>query len=455
MNWKKFVSVFAAGLMLVSLASCNGQAGGKSGGKGTEKEQSKETQAPAKESQKEGEKETEKAPDTAEAVKLNVVWFSDGKEGETFLNLTEKYRKDHPNVSFELIEVPYADLDNKIRNMLSAKEPPALARMTNVGPFLNQLADLRKYAPSGDAFPDQFGPGLQIIINDKMIGAPMEVTATGMIYNKTAFDKAGVKVPSGPDDVWTWEEFEKAAKEVMAKGGVRYGFGLDFTAHRLSTLFYQFGGGMLNEDMTAPEFNSENNKKAVELMIRLHKEKIMPESVWLGSDNPQEMFRAGQLATHIGGSWQIQNYKDTIKDFEWGVTYMPKGTQRSTVPGGKWISAFEGTGVEKPAAEFIEWISQPANNAEYCRQNYFLSQVKGNESLDYDFGSDFFKIFNNELSVTKPRPGREWGFQAFTAQVSNDMRDGMSSVLAGNETVDEYLNHMDELAKTALEELKG
>ena len=83
---------------------------------------------------------------------LDVVWFSDGKEGESFMRLAEKYMQEHKNIKIELIEVPYADLESKLKNMINGKEAPALARLTNLGPFQNQLLDLSQHVSNKDAF---------------------------------------------------------------------------------------------------------------------------------------------------------------------------------------------------------------------------------------------------------------------------------------------------------------
>ena len=57
-----------------------------------------------------------------EVKTLDVVWFSDGKEGESFMKLADKYMEEHPNIKIELIEVPYADLESKIKNMINGKD---------------------------------------------------------------------------------------------------------------------------------------------------------------------------------------------------------------------------------------------------------------------------------------------------------------------------------------------
>ncbi|MCI1956472.1 MAG: sugar ABC transporter substrate-binding protein [Oscillospiraceae bacterium] len=384
---------------------------------------------------------------------LDVVWFSDGKEGDSFKKLADQYTESHPNIKFNMVTVPYNDLESKIKNMLNGGQAPALARVTNLGPFENQLVDLGQYVSDKQAFINNFGEGLKFVYDDKILGAPMDITANGLIYNKTAFDKAGVKVPQSADQIWTWDELEQDLKTVMAKGGCKYGMVFDKTAMRLSTLFYEMGGSMLSTDLKTSNFNTTEIRNAVTLFKKLHDDKIIPNSVWLGSENPNNLFRTGQVAMHFAGSWMIANYKDQIKNFEWGVTYLPKGKVRSSVPGGKYLSAFKGSGKEKEASEFIEWISKPENNAQYCKENLFLSQVKGNESLDYGYGKDFFRIFSDELSATSKQPGAEWGYSSFTALVQNDLRDKMSDVLAGKLTVDNYVTTMDGEITKALKEV--
>lgn len=389
-----------------------------------------------------------------EVKTLDVVWFSDGKEGESFKRLADQYTAEHPEIKIELIEVPYADLESKIKNMLNGKEAPALARLTNLGPFQNQLLDLGEHVSDKEAFVNSFGEGLRFVFDDKVLAAPMDVTANGLIYNKTAFEKAGVSVPQSEDEIWTWDEWKEAMKKVMANSDCKYGLVYDKSPQRFTTLLYEAGGSMLNKDLNEANFNTEETKRAVSFFKELHDEEIIPSSVWLGSENPNNLFRTGQVAMHFAGSWMIANYKEQITDFEWGVTYLPKEARRSSVPGGKYLAAFQNTGVEKEAAEFIEWISKAENNAVYCKENSYLSQVKGNESLDYEYGKEFFDIFSKELAATDSQPGAEWGYQAFTGAVQNDLRDKLIEVLAGKVTVDQYMEEMNHFMNEALKELK-
>ena len=225
---------------------------------------------------------------------MDVVWFSDGKEGESFKRLTEKYTETHPDIQFEMIEVPYSELENKLKNMVNADEQPALTRLANIGTFQNQLLDLSEYIDA-DAFRNNFGSGLQYEFDGKILGAPMDITANGLVYNKTAFEQAGVSVPKSEDEVWTWDEFEDALKTVMANSDCKYGMVVDLSPQRFTTLMYEAGGSMLTEDLSASNFKSEGVKRSVEWFKHLHDEGIIPTSVWLGSENPNEMFEPVRL----------------------------------------------------------------------------------------------------------------------------------------------------------------
>ena len=176
---RKLLSYVLIGAMTVGLlAGCSsGGSGGSGNGGATQAAGSAAGSAAATEAAKSGEVKT-----------LSVVWFSDGKEGESFMKLADQYMAENPNIKIELIEVPYADLEAKVKNMINGKESPALARLTNIGPFQNQLLDLGEYVSDKDAFVNSFGEGLKFVFDGKVLAAPMDVTANGLIYNTPVYN---------------------------------------------------------------------------------------------------------------------------------------------------------------------------------------------------------------------------------------------------------------------------
>ncbi|MCM3132157.1 sugar ABC transporter substrate-binding protein [Paenibacillus polysaccharolyticus] len=374
---------------------------------------------------------------------LDFLWFSDGKEGEVIKEIIKEYEQSNSNVKINLIEVGFKDIQTKLKTMLSGGKPPALSRVTDTGSFANQAVDLTPYVQNAEQFQDQFIDSLKpyYVMDNKLVAAPMDVTANGLIYNKTLFDKAGVKVPTSPDEVWTWDEYIAALKQVMDKGGARYGMVWDVTPHRWSTLLYQNGGSILTEDGSAAAINSEAGIRSMEMFKQLHQEGIMPESVWLGGENPNNLFRSGTVAAHWAGNWMISNYKD-ITDFEWGVTYMPKGTQRSSVPGGKFLMAFKGSGQEEETAKFIEYLTSKEVNSKYNQESLFMSPRKDSSTLNYEFGKEMFEIFSDELKNSSPLAANDWSRQTLISKISTDLKNHIMDVLSDKATPQDALDQM-------------
>ncbi|MFC5450702.1 ABC transporter substrate-binding protein [Paenibacillus aestuarii] len=391
---------------------------------------------------------TKGASEAKKNVSLDFVWFSDGNEGDVMKGIIKDYETKNPNVKINLIEVAYKDLSTKLKTMVSGGKPPALARIstTEIGAFSNSAVDLAEKLGGVDAFTSQFLDSLKpyYVVKNKVVAAPMDVTANGLIYNKTLFAKAGVQVPTSPDNVWTWDEFSAALKQVMQKGGAKYGLVWDFTPHRWSTLLYQYGGSMMNADGTKATINDDAGVAAVQYFKKLHDDGVMPASVWLGGENPNNLFRSGEVAAHFAGNWMISNYKD-ITNFEWGVTYMPKAKQRSSVPGGKFVMAFNKSGVEKEAADFIQYLSSKEVNSKYNQEALFMSPRKDSAKLDYAYGKEMFEVFSNELSNTVPAAAEDWSKQDVVPKFSNDLKNAIVDVISGKATAKDA---MDKVAKT-------
>lgn len=384
------------------------------------------------------------AGSTGEVKEMDMFWFSDGGDTAAMQKLIDQYQTENPNIKINLIEIPFEDIQNKIMVSVSGGTPPALARTTeSVTSFINEATiDFADYVDK-DELLSQFLPSIHnyFVLNDKVCSVPTDVTANGLIYNKTAFEKAGVSVPTSPDDIWTWEEFEQALKTVMEKGGVQYGLVIDNPTHRWSTILYEFGGSLANEN--GGNLSSPESLAAIEYTKHLFDEGIVPKSTWLGGEDPNNMFRSGQVAAHLSGNWIFINYRDNITDFEWGVTYLPTEVTRSSVPGGKQLTAFEGSGMEQEAVDFIMWVTAQEQNAQYCEESLLISPRLDNADLNYSFGSEYFAIMANELDNTVPEASFDWGYPNLSAELQTILEEGFSEVINGTMTAQELAAEAD------------
>lgn len=451
MQVKKIVALLLVVVLSLSMfAACSGN---------ESTPETADSPAPASESKdtpKEETKEKPKEEGSGEPVVMDMFWFADGAETEAMEAIIADYQTENPEVSINILEIPYSEMQNKIMMSVAGGEPPALARTTEsiLGFIYETTVDIGEYVDDSAALLDEFMSSIHtyFVVGDKIIALPTDVTANGIIYNKTAFDKAGVAVPQTEDEIWTWDEFEEALTKVMADGDVQYGMVIDNPNHRWSTILYEFGGSFLTED--GPNIDSPESIEAIAYTKHLFDEGIVPASTWLGGEDPNNMFRSGQVATHLSGNWMLTNYRDNITDFEWGVTYLPTKKYRSSVPGGKQLAAFENSGQEQEAVDFILYATSQEPNAKYCQESLFISPRLDNASIEYSFGTEFFNIFANELENTLPAASYDWGTAGYSGAINVDQREGMYEVIAGTITPEEHAAHIAEISEEFLSENK-
>jgi alpha-1,4-digalacturonate transport system substrate-binding protein len=231
-------------------------------------------------------------------------------------------------------------------------------------------------------------------------------------------------------------------KAVEANEKCRFGLGYDFSPHRWSTLLFEAGGQFLNEAQDGMQFNTPESLDALNFFKMLHDEEIAPKSVWMGSEKPQELFKAGLIACHIGGSWWINAYAKDIKDFEWGAVRMPKRKIRSSVPGGKFLGTFPESENLEVALNVIEAFTDPERNANYCKGTFNLAP-RGDVTVDYPARSEDFVVMADDLSVTPAYTAANWKSPEVN-KIYSYIREQIVEGLLGNQTMEDAAKNIDE-----------
>jgi len=386
-----------------------------------------------------------------EDVTLSVMWFNDANESDVFLEAIEGYLAENPNVTVDMQVVAFQEYEQKLKLMISGGNPPDVARVTNnhLSSLGTSLEPIDSYVDDIDSVKSEFMPGSIAFAENsagELLAYPTEATANGMLVNIDAWTKAGIDVKE-LCKTWTWDEWEEAVKKVIAANpNMKYGLALDFSPHRFSTIIYEHGGSMMNADQSEVDFHNDGTIAAIERFDRLHKEGLVPSSVWLGSENPAELFQAGLVACHIGGSWNINTYNKNISDFEWGVVNTPIGEIRSSVPGGKFIASFKDSKNKEAAMDLMAAFSTKEGNEKYCADTFNLS-ARVDADVPYASNKDDFDTFAEDLKVTPAFTATEWKNSAVN-KVYSYIREQIVQVLLDNISAEEAtLNINKEAAK--------
>ncbi len=331
-------------------------------------------------------------------AKTIKFWLSgDANQGGGFQKMADKYHEE-TGITVDIDDIPYDDFNTRLRNAAQADGLPDLARVTAIDPiWMNQLEDLSDVA-------SEHGVMENLLTENEDGEIPTfltDLTAVGLYVNKTLFDEAGVSYPTTPEGLWTWDQFIAAVKEVKAATGCRYGLVMDPSSHRLRSFMYQFGSDAftLGEDCKYST-DEATTTEALQFFADINDDDVMPKSVWVSGDDPNALFKSGQVAAYYSGSWQVADFQANIADFEWASALMPAQPRRATNLGGGYIVVFKGDKSQE-SLDFVNWLFTEENYIEICEISGFLPVIPG---LDIDYGDSqtSFDLYNEEIAASDP-----------------------------------------------------
>ncbi|MEV5069668.1 extracellular solute-binding protein [Microbacterium sp. LMI12-1-1.1] len=369
----------------------------------------------------------------------------DANQGGGYAHMAEKYEEE-TGVKVEIVDIANDDLATKLRNAAQANDLPAIARVGAVDPvWRNVTTDLSDITEGSDIRTD---------LSDKdddgnVISLPSDITAVGMFINKTLFDQAGVAYPTSEDDIWTWDEYVAAVKQVQAATGTSYGMVMDKSSHRLKALLYEFGSDYFQADDSGEFSTNDQTKVALEYFNSLNDDSFMPRSVWLSDADPNALFKSGDVVSYLSGSWQIADFAVNIADFEWASVYMPQDEERATNFGNAAsVVVFDGP-QEEAAHDFIKWLYEPENYTELSETSSFIPAIDGLD-ITYAAHADAFAIYNQDIAASPDIVGEikamelQYGAQGVTTD-GDPVRDETVKYLNGEQDVDTTIANINAL----------
>ncbi len=361
---------------------------------------------------------------------LQMLWWSDGTEGEVMQDLLDQYEEEK-GIVIELVSIPYNDYETRLATMISGGEAPALARVTEG--HLNNFKE--QIIPLDDVYDTAGYTNLFYNADGEVISLPMDITANGLFVNVDLLEANNVNYPELGDPVWTWEEFETEMNKLKGKDGVTAPGLFDHQAHRFMAVFYQHGVELWDTPYTTSNLKSTQAVSALQMLMDFYDEGFLGDQTYV-TKNSASLFRTGTYGFHVSGNWNVSGYQDL--GFEWAVVPMPQGTNRATILGGKSLAAFQGSGTEKRAQDFIEWMAEGEQHDAYTGGVPYLTPRLGAE-VNYGDFADQYAVFLDEIAATDEKFVQDW--------LNQVMIPGMYPII--NQLVEDAANPAN--TKTALE----
>jgi multiple sugar transport system substrate-binding protein len=356
----------------------------------------------------------------------------------------------------EIIVTPLADYDQKMATMISGNTAPDVYWVSEYAVpqyYENGLMlDLSEFRDDKEWDWDDFVKGAQnhYTYDGKLIAIPFSGQQLVMFFNKTMFQKAGLKNPTELYEAkqWTVDAMISAAKKL---GNAAIGeYGIDFSRNGdwgnwdvcLTPVTRLYGGKSWSDDYKTVEINSAASVKGLETfydLIAVSKVHPMPGT--------KIDFKAGKLAMFPDLFNGVRNFGNL--DFEWDAAPMPNnlnGTSTGWSGTAGYVVYPKGKNIPL-AKEYVKYITSKEVITTLMHV-YGPPRFSVVTSSDYKTGNNgqiirpsaksFDNLFNFDVQAAIPvkQPHPKY------AQVSQAIMVNLESIYAGAKTPKEAADAM-------------
>ncbi|NQX71885.1 sugar ABC transporter substrate-binding protein [Paenibacillus alba] len=278
----------------------------------------------------------------AAPVKLSFWTFNELHQ-KFFESMAESWNKAHPEqpVQLEATTFPYDDNHNKLLVALqSGTGAPDMAdiEISKIGNYLK--GDVQLAALNDIVEPEKANLVMSRLDNyakdGKYYGIDYHVGAQVIYYNKEILDKAGVNA----DEIKTWDDYEKAGKQVLEKTGKPMTTVETTDQWSLWPMVVQHGSDFLDKNGNVT-LGDQANLESLTYLQKLVKEKVAVTAPG-GFHHAEEYYgfmNKGGAASVWMPMWYMGRFTDYMPDLKGKIIIKPmpvfkQGEKRSSGMGG-------------------------------------------------------------------------------------------------------------------------
>jgi arabinogalactan oligomer / maltooligosaccharide transport system substrate-binding protein len=333
---------------------------------------------------------------TTDPITLKV-WESVSGPDEFIKQAGEAFKKVHPNITIEFVNVELGDAASQI-----ALDGPA-----GVGPdlFAAPHDKLGELVSGGHVLKTENADTIKanvlgatstaLTYENEMYGYPVSAETYALFYNKALISED--KVPK------TWDELMTFAKDFNAANSGKYGFMMDVGNGYYTIIFTTSDNNRLfgpnGNDTTNTNINSEASIKGMEFFQKLRSILDVP-SADLTTSICDAAFGSGNVALYITGLWNVANFEGQGIDF--GVAPLPSLPGNDTP-----VASFSGTRAMFVSA-YSEYPAEAALFAEFLlseeMQQLRFKLTGSLPSINTTVDSPYIEGFLKQLDYAFPMP---------------------------------------------------
>lgn len=372
--------------------------------------------------------------------------------GDFFRDGVSLFESQNPGVKVVPALVPAGQYEEKLLIDMAGGGAPDLAPVfTNMMPKLMRLGLLEPLDGYLDKAPfkNNLLPVQKVAqYQGKTYGVVLTASPNGLIYNKRLLDKAGVAVPTTP------EEMLAAARKIKEVTGA-YGYGFatrtaDVLEAYIPLMQWAIGfGGDFSKD-GVPTANDPKTIQGLNFLKRFFDEGLTPN----GLDGPmlRKMFVEEKIAMLIDGPWAITYVNEVAPDLYKYIGFAaPPTPTHAAITGGAFYTIPVKAKHKQEAFALLSVYNKPEWQSRWLEE---LLQIPGQKA---EVSASLIKNHpwvRDMLEVASKYPAgfgyAAPGFEEQAGEVQRMVVDGIARVWAGRATVEVAMNEVqDRMAKWA------
>jgi multiple sugar transport system substrate-binding protein len=283
-----------------------------------------------------GDKEEPVARDTTcdgkleETAHINV-WFhvSENVSGErkTLRRQAAAFNASQDDVQVKLVTLPEGDYANQVRSAAATGNLPDLLDFD--GPNLYNYAWSGKLKPIDSCLSPSLRADLLPSILEqgtyagRMWGVGTFDSGLGLYVRNSVLERAGIRIPSGPADAWTSDEFTDILGQLREAGfrrpldiALNYGGG-EWNTYGFAPTVWSAGGDLIDRETYRTVDGFFNGPEAVEALTTLQR---WAEAGYVDPNRDGEAWEQGRTPISWNGHWI---YDPFTQAFPGDVTIVP------------------------------------------------------------------------------------------------------------------------------------
>lgn len=316
-------------------------------------------------------------------------------------NLVEGFQDKYPDIKVDIESMSLDQYANVLKMKMASGDAPNIIQ--------GNPKSYREFIDTGNIlditnqdFVKRIDPQfiVNVTIDSKVLGVPMDLMLSGVYYDKDIFNSAGVTVPK------TWPDFIRACETLKSKGITPIAAGYKDQASIGGACYTEAYGTPLSEmpDFRAQVMSGEKELadfpefKAFLQRFDLRNKYVNEDALQIGIDRAEQMFATGKAAMIVLGSWGIGAVRSYNPTGNFGIFMFPStddGTDLMSTATDDTFMLTAHADNQTEGLKFFDYMTTQDAASKWADDVQVISAIKGAKANHLDpMAQDLLAIYN-------------------------------------------------------------